>query len=247
MRMPTIIAIAAVTLGAGTHAAAQPAAGEAAHVPEAHGMNDDRVYSKVFFDRLETAAGSAASRWNGQAWVGTDLNRAWLKTEGEKQGGTTEHSELQALYSRALTPFWDVQAGVRHDFRPTPERDFAVIAVHGLAPYFFDVEASLFVGQGGRSALRVETAYELLLTQKLILTPRIEVNAYGRDDALRGLGAGLGDAEIGIRLRYEVRREIAPYVGLVHVGKIGRTRNFSQALGLETSDTQLVAGVRFWF
>lgn len=215
-------------------------------VPTVHGMNDNRIYSKLLFDRLETADDSTL-RWNGQAWIGTDINRLWLRTEGEKAGGRTEHAELQALYSRALTPFWDVQAGVRHDFQPTPTRDSAVIAVQGLAPYFFDVEASLFLGASGRSALRIETAYELLLTQKLILTPRIELNAYGRDDRERGLGAGLGDAEIGLRLRYEIRREIAPYIGLVRLGKIGRTRDFARAQGISTDDVQLVAGVRFWF
>jgi copper resistance protein B len=214
--------------------------------PDAH-MDDNRTYSKLLFDHLETAGEDASARWNGQAWIGTDLNRLWLKTEGEKAGGTTEHAELQALFSRALTPFWDVQAGVRHDFEPAPERNYGVIAVRGLAPYFFDVEASLYVGESGRSALRVETAYELLLTQKLILTPRIELNAYGQDDPLRGIGAGLGDAEIGVRLRYEFRREVAPYIGLVRVGSFGRTRDFARALGKTLDDVQIVAGVRFWF
>ena len=246
MRIFPLLAAATLSLGMASHAnAADPA--PSSNVPTVRGMNDNRIYSKLLFDRLETAANDSTLRWSGQAWIGTDINRLWLRTEGEKADGATEHAELQALYSRALTPFWDVQAGVRHDFRPTPTRDSAVIAVQGLAPYFFDVEASLFIGASGRSALRVETAYELLLTQKLILTPRIELNAYGSDDRERGLGAGLGDAEIGLRLRYEIRREIAPYIGLVRTGKIGRTRDFARAQGIATDDVQLVAGVRFWF
>lgn len=183
----------------------------------------------------------------GQAWFGYDLNKLWLKADVEREDDESEGVEIQALYSHAISAFWDVQAGLRKDFIPTPDRTWGVIGIQGLAPYKFEVDAALFVGESGRSAARFEAEYELLFTQRLILTPEIEVNAYGQNDVDTGNGSGLADVELGLRLRYEVRREIAPYVGVNWEKKYGNTADFTELQGGEVEDTQFVVGVRAWF
>jgi copper resistance protein B len=208
-------------------------------------MMDDRWYSKVSFDELEVA-GDHTRSWDAHAWLGKDLQGLWLKTEGRRSGGATEHAEVQALYSRAVAPYWDLQTGYRHDFQPNGA-DWAVLGVRGLAPYFFDVEASLFLGENARTALRLKASHQLLLTQRLILTPEAQLDAFGGDDPLLRNGSGISDLELGLRLRYEIRREIAPYVGVRLRKKLGGAKDFARAFGEQTSDTQWVAGLRFWF
>ncbi len=155
--------------------------------------------------------------------------------------------ELQFLYSKAIAKYWDLQFGVRHDFEPSPSQSWAVIGVQGLAPYFFETDVAFFVGESGRTALRFESEYELLLTQRLILTPDIEVNVYGQDDAEVGIGSGLSDVEVGFRVRYEIRREFAPYIGVNWSKLFGNTKDFARIAGESTSEAQLVIGLRMWF
>ncbi len=183
----------------------------------------------------------------GAVWAGHDLNKFWLKAEAERVDNESEELELQALYSRAISAFWDVQLGVRKDFEPTPAREWGVIALQGLAPYHFDVDASLFIGGAGRTGLRLEAEYELLFTQRLVLVPAIELNAYGHNDRQTGVGSGLADTELGLRLRYEIRREFAPYAGLNWQKKYGNSADFASAAGNDVEDTQLVLGIRAWF
>jgi copper resistance protein B len=198
------------------------------------------------FELRDTRDDNALS-WSAQGWIGKDLRKLWFKTEGERTGGDTDEAELQFLYSKAIAKYWDLQFGVRHDFEPSPSRSWAVIGVQGLAPYFFETDVAFFVGESGRTALRFESEYELLLTQRLILTPEIEVNFYGQDDVDIGIGSGLSDLEVGLRLRYEIRREIAPYIGVNWSKLFGNTKDFAAIAGESSSDTQLVIGLRLWF
>jgi len=151
------------------------------------------------------------------------------------------------LYSQAVATYWDFQLGLRKDFKPTPDRSWVVIGFQGLAPYFFEVDTALFVGESGRTALRFEVEYELLFTQRLILTPDIEINFYGQSDEDNGVGSGLSEVEVGLRLRYEIRREFAPYVGVNWFKQYGNTADFAKNSGENVDDAQWVLGVRAWF
>jgi copper resistance protein B len=198
------------------------------------------------FEARDSRVG-AALEWDVDAWLGRDLHKAWLKVEGGQDAGHVEALETQLLYSRAVAAYWDVQAGWRHDARPDPDRDWFALGFQGVAPYWFEVDSALFIGESGRVALRLEAEYELLFTQRLILTPEVELNLYGKDDARRGLGSGFAELETGLRLRYEIRREFAPYIGLSWTRYFGETADFVRAEGEPVDDLQAVAGVRFWF
>lgn len=210
---------------------------------------DDPILTMLLVDQFETRStdGSDPFVVSGQMWIGRDLNKLWLKADYERVGGETEQAELQALYSRAIAPYWDVQVGVRRDFNPKPTRDWLAIGVQGLAPYFFEVDTAVFIGENGRSALRLEAEYEFMFTQRWILSPDVEINLHGKDDPDTGTGSGLSDIEVGLRLRYEIRREIAPYIGINWSSKFGQTADFARAAGSDVEDTQFVAGIRFWF
>ncbi len=212
-------------------------------------MREDPFNTLILFDQLEAQAadGSDVLSWDVKGWAGRNLDRLWIRSEGEKRAGTTEHAELQLLWGRSFARWWDFVAGVRHDFRPSPDQTWAAVGVQGLAPYRFDLEATAFIGESGRAAARLEAEYDLLITARLILQPLIEVNWYSQDDPRRGIGAGLSTAEASLRLRYELRREVAPYVGILFTKKFGATADFARAAGVESSDTRLVAGVRLWF
>jgi copper resistance protein B len=214
-----------------------------------HDHGDNPMLSQVLIDQLELQSGENhnATALEAQAWIGKDLDKLWLKADATWQEGTTETLELQALYDRALTPFWDLQMGLRHDANPTPTRDWAVIGVQGLAPYWFEVETALFVGQSGALAARLKAEYEVLFTQRLVLTPSIELNAYSQNDAQRASGSGLSEIQTGLRLRYEIRREFAPYIGINWTQHLGNTADFLEASNQETRNTQWVIGLRAWF
>ncbi len=211
-------------------------------------MEDDPVLTKVMGEvEMRSTNGDNPKVWNIDAWVGQDLNKLWIKAEGERVGSNTEQSELQLLYSKAVAPFWDLQFGVKKDFNPKPSRNWGVIAAKGLAPYLFEIDASLFIGESGQSAVRLDAEYEYMLSQKLIISPEIEINIFGKDDELTGTGKGLSTVEAGLRLRYEITREFAPYIGINWEKKYGNTADFSATEGENIEDTQLVVGVRFWF
>lgn len=211
--------------------------------------DDDPLIAMFKLDQLElrdTDAGNVTA-WKADAWAGYDLNKIWLKTEGEYHEGETEEAELQLLYSRAYSSFWDAQIGFRRDFRPLPVRNWAVFGIRGLAPYMFDVDLALFLGEEGRSAVRVDAEYEYLISQRLILSPEAGLNIYGQHDPELGLGAGLSDITLGLRLRYEIRREFAPYLGVRWTGLFNKTADFTEAAGGDTHEVMAVAGIRAWF
>lgn len=212
-------------------------------------MIDDPLLAMLLFDQFEVQAGSGddSLSWDAEGWVGKDLNKLWVKTNGEFRDGGMEEMELQALYSRPIAPFWDLQAGYRRDIRPTPGRDWLAVGVKGLAPYYFDIDAAVFLGDNGRTAARVQFEYEFMFTQRLVLVPEFECNFYGKDDPATGIGSGLSDIEAGLRLRYEIRREFAPYIGVNWLGLYGQTADYALEEGEDTDDFRLVAGIRFWF
>ena len=218
--------------------------------PPAHGHHHgDGVFSYLLFDRLEVwdADTGTGQAWEAQGWIGTDMHRLWLRSEGERDAGHTESADVEVLYGRPVARWWDLVAGVRHDIAPGNGQSFAAIGVMGMAPQKFEIEATAYIGASGQTAARIEAEYELLLTNRLILQPVVEAEWHGKRDAARGIGAGLGTVEAGLRLRYEFTRRFAPYVGLVHERSFGGTADFMRDEGDATRDTRVVAGVRFWF
>ena len=215
----------------------------------ADGRSDPLIH-KIMIDEFEArdAEGNTVLALDGQGWIGKDLQKVWFKAGLEKTGGEMEDLTFQALYSRAILPYWDVQIGLRQDFHPTPHRNWAVLGLQGLAPWFFEVDVALFIDEGGRIAMRFEAEYELMLTQKWIITPDIQADFYGQDDADLGVDAGLSDMELGLRLRYEIRRELAPYIGVNWNKRLAVTgAGFADNEGKETDDVQWVAGIRVWW
>ncbi|HET9032829.1 MAG TPA: copper resistance protein B [Dokdonella sp.] len=226
-------------------------ADRAAAFPELHlhMQHAQKINSYVAFNRLEVwnADPGSGQAWEGQAWVGSDLNRLWLRSEGERLGGETEAADLEAFYGHSVSTWWDVLVGIKHDFKPGESQTWAAFGVQGLAPYKFEVSATVYVGESGQTAASVEAEYELLLTNRLILQPLVEINVFGKDDPSRGIGSGLSSLEAGVRLRYEIDRKFAPYVGVVHERVFGDTASLRRDEGQDTCDTRLVAGVRIWF
>lgn len=185
--------------------------------------------------------------WEASLSYGGDIHRAVLKTEGDGEDGHLEKAEVQALYARAIGPYFNLQAGVRHDIRPRPRRTYATLGVEGLAPYWFEVGAFAFVSEKGDLSARLEGSYDLRLTQKLILEPRGELNVAASEDRAIGLGSGLTDVELGLRLRYAFTPELAPYVGVNWERKLGDTADLARAAGEVRSDSRFVVGLRTWF
>jgi len=223
------------------------ASGEEMHTS----MHEQEMFTKVMLDRLEwrDADPDAFTFWEGQAWYGGDINKLWLKSDGHVVKGDTAEADLEAYYSRAVAPYWDLQLGARHDFalQGTPSRNWLGIGFKGLAPYKFDIDTTLYAGEQGRAALRTQVEYDLLLTQRLVLMPELDANLYSKDDVERGIGKGLANLDLGLRVRYELRREFAPYVGVVRSGKYGDTANLARDAGSPVHDIQWLLGVRAWW
>lgn len=212
-------------------------------------MEDDIVRAHLILDRLEAfrTKDGHGQALDAQGWIGGDIDKLWLKVDGERNEGKLGPTRTEALWNHAIAPYWGLQTGVRHDFGDGPGQTWAALGVQGLAPYWFDVQATAYVGQGGRTAIRFEPEYDLLLTQRLILQPNVKVNLYGKNDPARGIGSGLSDMEAGLRLRYEFSRKFAPYVGVVYHRKFGDTAQYAEQAGESASQTRVVGGIRIWF
>lgn len=224
----------------------------AAAFPElaSHLMHGESINSYVLIDRLETSDANEAGdpfAWEVLGWVGTDLNRFWFRSEGELFDSNLESGDIELLYGRAVARWWDAVVGIRHDFGEGPSRTFAAFGLMGLAPYMFEVEATAYIGEGGQTGLGVEAEYEMLFTNRLIAQWLVEAEAWGRDDPRRGIGSGLSTVEAGVRLRYEIDRQFAPYIGIVRERAFGGTADLRRAGGVDIDDTRVVAGVRIWF
>lgn len=212
-------------------------------------MDDDPLTVMLMLDRFElgdTREGSRLS-WGGSAWIGGDFNKLLLRTEGEHVEGRIAAAEVAAFWAHPVARWWNQVVGVRHDFEPGAGRTWLAYGVEGIAPWNFHVQATAYLGEQGRTALRLETAYELLLTNRLILQPRAELNAYGKADRDRGIGSGLADLDLGLRLRYELRREVAPYLGVGWVNHFGSSASILRANGGDAHELQVLAGLRVWY
>jgi copper resistance protein B len=212
-------------------------------------MADSHSLASLLVDRLETVRGDSNSftAYDLQAWYGRAYDRAVLKAEGEIDSNEIADARSELLWGHAVAAFWDTQLGVRYDSGEGPNRGWLAFGVQGLAPYWFELDLTGYLGEEGRTALRLDTEYELLLTQKLVLQPRVEANAYGKSDTRRGVGSGLSELAAGLRLRYEIRREFAPYLGVEWARRFGETQDLAKDAADETSEVRVVAGLRFWF
>ena len=212
---------------------------------EGHTVHDDAVTTFVLVDQLEWRR-SDGFGWENEGWVGKDLNRVWFRTQGEGDAGRLDAAEVHVLVGRPISPWWDVVAGVRQDVGDFRPQTWAAIGLQGLAPLWFDIEATAYIGGSGRTGFRFDAEYELLVTNRAILQPTLEVDVAGRADRQRGVGAGLSTVEAGLRLRYELRRELAPYVGVSWSWKAFGTADMARQAGEDTSRTRLVVGLRTW-
>jgi copper resistance protein B len=215
---------------------------------QGHTVHDKYLAWFLLLDQLEyqdADEGSTLS-WDASGWVGGDINRFWFRSEGERTNGVTEDAEIQALFGHSIGPWWDVVAGVRQDFKPESQT-WAAFGVQGMSLYAFEAEATAFIGEGGQTAARLEGEYDILLTNRLILQPTAELNFYGKNDPQRGVGSGLANAEVGLRLRYEIVREFAPYIGVTWNRSYGNTADMARNEGEDIEEARFVAGIRMWF
>ncbi|WP_199722948.1 copper resistance protein B [Pusillimonas sp. NJUB218] len=213
-------------------------------------MSDMHNFGSVYFDRLEyvRARGEEWAAYEGEAWYGSTYNRAVIKAEGEVASGKLQESETQLLWRHAVSTFWNTELGVRFDHaQGAPNREWLAFGFNGLAPYWFEVDATAYVGPSGRTALGLKAEYDILLTQKLYLQPSVEVNFHGKDDERWGIGSGLTDGTAGLRLKYEVTRQFVPYVGVEWSSKFGKTADYARAAGDSKQETRFVAGLSFRF
>ncbi|HZY32715.1 MAG TPA: copper resistance protein B [Rhodanobacter sp.] len=217
----------------------------------AHGlhMHGGAPAGMLLIDQLEAFHGRDANgqSWEIQGWYGNDSDKLWLRSEGERSRGKLEDGNVEVLWNRNVTTFWSTQLGVRHDFGEGPARSWAAFGIQGLAPYWFELEATGYAGAGGRTAARLRAEYELLFTQRVILQPEAEINLYGKNDPQRRIGRGISDVQFGLRLRYEIRRQFAPYVGVNWVRRVGTSADYARQDRQPVLDRQIVAGVRIWF
>ncbi len=213
-----------------------------------HAMFDTLRFTTLKVDELEWRGGDGdgAQHWNAELFHGSDLHRFGIETEGARSDGATEAANVELLYRRAVAPFWDMKLGWRHDIRPQPQRDWFAIGIDGLVPYGIDAEAMLYVGDAGRALLDLKLGYELLLTQRLVLEPELKFGFAADGDRDTDTGSGLTGTAASLRLRYEITRKFAPYVGVIWQRASGDSAELISAGGGDPERTQIVAGLRFW-
>lgn len=214
-------------------------------------VHDNEFFATFQADRLEyqSREGKPVVLWDLEAWVGRDYNKLYLESEGIWSLDDEEiaEAEVELLYGRTITSFWDLQVGVRHDLRPDPDRTFAALGIQGMAPYWFEVDATAYVSEDGDISAALEVEYDLLLSQRLILQPRLETSIAVQEVEEYGVGQGFNDIELGLRLRYEIRRELAPYIGISWHRKLGETADLAEAEGDDIETTSFVVGVKVWY
>ncbi len=209
-------------------------------------LADEHNFGALLVNRLEYMEGKTTT-YDAQAWYGRTYDRLVLKAEGDINGGELDEANTELLWGHSIAPYWDTQLGVRYDTGVGPDQGWLAFGVQGLAPYWFEVDATAYLGDSGRTAFNLEAEYELLLTQKLVLQPRAELNLYGKRDEERGIGSGLSGIQAGLRLRYEYTRQFAPYAGIEWTGKFGETADLARMANESTRYLRWVAGVRFWY
>lgn len=211
---------------------------------------DNQIFGHVLFDQLEgrTNGPDNEFRWDGEGWIGTDMNKLWFKSEGFLEHGKAADGDSEGLYDHPI-PFlryFDAQAGVRYDLDSDPGRTWGVIGIEGLAPYFFQFAPTFYFSNRGRVAGKVTGSYDLLITQRLMAQPQFEIKLYSKGDPSRGIGSGLSELDTGLRLRYEIGRKFAPYVGFAYTQTFGETATFTRDEGGIVHDPRFIFGVRVW-
>jgi copper resistance protein B len=209
-------------------------------------MDDEASVLFIKADATEWRSGKNEFSWDIQGWYGGDYDKLMLKSEGDLVNGDTD-ARVELLWDRVIGRWWNVQAGVRHDVNQGPSRTWIALGIQGLAPQWFEIEATVYLDEEARSALRLAVDYELLFTQRLILEPKVEMNVFGKADKENLIGSGLSDSELALRLRYEIKRELAPYVGVAWTRLHGETADIAEAAALDSSEVQWLAGLRWWF
>ncbi|KPX67327.1 Copper resistance protein B [Pseudomonas syringae pv. lapsa] len=214
-----------------------------------HQVHDSAINSYFLADKLEwqDANDGSALAWDLSGWIGGDIDRLLLRSEGERTNGKTEEAEIQALWGHSISPWWDVVAGARQDFKPGAPQTWAAFGLQGQAISDLDIEATAFIGEAGQTAARLEADYDLQLTSNVVLQPTAELNFYGKNDPQRGNGSGLSTSEFGLRLRYEIIPQFAPYIGVSWDRSYGKTADYAREDDEDTQDARLVVGVRMWF
>ena len=247
--MRVFVAALAIGIAAASAGYAQTSPTHDRHGTEMTDMADG-VYMHGSFDQFEGRVGGAdnAFRWSGHAWIGGDRNKLWLKSEGFAFGrGRVEDGHHELLYGRAISAYADLQAGIRSDWDSATGRTWAALGVQGLAPLFFNYGATAYLSDRGHAAVRLAVFQDILLTQRLILQPIVELNFYSKADRARAVGAGLSDIDTGVRLRYEISRKFAPYIGISYAEKFGETASMGRQAGENTDALRFVFGIRSWF
>ena len=212
-------------------------------------MQDNAPQSMLLIDQLEAFHERDANgqSWEAEAWYGNDNDKLWLRTEGQRRQGLLDDGDIEALWNHTVASYWSTQLGLRQDVGQGPGRHWVAFGLQGLSPYWFELEATAYMADSGRTAARFRAQYDVLFTQRLILQPDWEANLYGQSDPARRIGSGLSDVQLGLRLRYEISRQFAPYIGVVWMNRYGRTADFMRDDHQGAFDRQWVAGVRFWF
>ena len=204
---------------------------------------DDPLRTMLIMDKFELLDNSEKSReWEGSFYIGYDLDKFYLYSEGAATSDGLEVSQNDFVYSHAIAPFWDIQAGIAYDKNSDASQTWVEVAIAGLAPYFFETRAAVLVNSDGNVGLRLDAEYEALITQKLILTPSFEADLYTKDDPQMRTGSGLSSIDVGLRLRYEFVREFAPYIGVTWEKNFGTAKTYNPV-----DETSLLVGIRFWF
>lgn len=213
------------------------------------GMDDAAAVGKVMLDQMELEGGAAgtAAAWEAQAWYGGDYDKAWFETEGSPDASNRDASRNELSWDHTLTRWWSVHTGMRYDLGRGPARGWAAVGLEGLAPYWFDVQATFYLGEAGRTAARFQVEHDLLITQQLVVQPEIEASVYGKNDPARQISSGLSDLQLALRLRYEIRREFAPYLGFAWRRNLGVPAPILHGGGSGTGAVQWVAGFQAWF
>lgn len=210
-------------------------------------VDDEPVFYHVLFDQLEgRLAKESGFRWEGEGWAGTDMNRVVLKTQGAVAQNILSDGDQELLYARPISTYFNMQGGLRYDLDSRPGRGWAAFGIEGLAPQFFHVAATGYLSDKGHAAIKLEGNYDLLITQTLVLQPQIEMDFYSKDDSKRQIGTGLADLDTGLRLRYEITRKFAPYIGVTYENKFGKTADFARATSERTSNLRFSIGLRAW-
>ena len=251
---PAALAVLLLLAGAAGPVLAQPASMSTMQGPATEAapfgppVDDQRTYVHGLLSEFEGRFGADDSfRWEGEGWVGGDFNRLWVMSEGEVTHGRLEDGQQELYWSHPISTYFDAQLGGRYDLDSAPGRGWGAFGIEGFAPYYFTVGAHAYVGDQGRVAFKFEGSNEIRFTQRLILEPQAELNIYSQDDPARAIGAGPSDLDAGLRLRYEISRKLAPYLGLTYERKFGRTADYARAEGERADDLRFTAGVRSWF